>query len=311
VAGPQAPTAAKTAWEQPVEVISLDLTGADAPADTDGQPPALGLKGGEALHSGMLRAWLLPGGQPTPLNDGAATAQGMAVVARAAGATAMLAGDLVRLDPTAPARSDPLTAGEGASLQDGLLAPLPPTEGPKAADGVAMGARHLATQDAAAMTGRAPAEATLPGAPGKDMAEHLAQRLGEAIAQRLISRLEQGNWQFRFVLNPKTMGEVQVNLHMHSGGLDGSFVSGQSATRELLNEGLQRLRETLNASGMNVASLDVGAGHSSRQGQQPMPTAVPQPLPGSRSQAAAAQPEPGPVRHRDSLGGEQGWDVLV
>ncbi len=311
VAGPQAPMNAKTGWEQPVEVISLDLTGADAPADPEGQPPALGLKGGEALHSGMLRAWLLPGGQPTPLNEGAAPTQGMAVVSRAAGATAMMAGDLARLDPSALARNDPLASGEGGSLQDGLLKPLLPTDGPKAAEGAVMAGRHTAIQDAAAMAGRAPAEAALPGGAGKDMAEHLAQRLGEAIAQRLMSRLEQGNWQFRFVLNPKTMGEVQVNLHMHSGGLDGSFVSSQSATRELLNEGLQRLRDTLNASGMNVASLDVGAGHSSRQGQQPMPNAVAQPLPGSRSQAAAAQPEPGPVRHRDSLGGEQGWDVLV
>jgi flagellar hook-length control protein FliK len=135
--------------------------------------------------------------------------------------------------------------------------------------------------------------------------------MGEAIAQRLMSRLEQGNWQFRFVLNPKNMGEVQVNLHMQAGGLDGSFVASQAATRDLLSDGLQRLRETLNAAGMNVASLDVGAGNSSRQGQQSMAAADPQPSNGFRAQTPGTQDGPVAARHRESLGGEQGWDVLV
>jgi hypothetical protein len=78
-----------------------------------------------------------------------------------------------------------------------------------------------------------------------------------------------------------------------------------------LSDGLQRLRDTLSAAGMNVASLDVGAGNSSRQGQQSMTAAVPQASNGSRAPTPGAQEGPAVARHRESLGGEQGWDVLV
>ncbi len=309
VTGPQAPAAPGTAREQPVEVISIDLTGADAPADADDKPPALASKGADVLQSGMPRSWLLPGGQPSGQYEGVSLTQGMAVVTRSAEAKAMMAADMVRVDPAATA--DTATAQEGDGLTPGLLAPTTSVESLRGTDGAGLAGRPSPPQDAAAMPARPPADAVLSGMASKDTAEQLSQRLGEAISQRLMNRLEQGNWQFRFVLNPKSMGEVQVRLHMHAGGLEGSFVTSQASTRELLSEGLHRLRDTLSASGMNVANLDVGARDSSRQGQQPLPTAASQALPCSRGQAAVAQPEPAPVRHRNSLGGGQGWDVLV
>ncbi len=312
---PEAPEAAalgQTAWAQPVEVIALDLTAADAPTDANSLFPATVLKGQDAAaQAGILRSWLLPKDMATPMNDGASTAAGLAVVSRAAGAESMMAADLSRLDPAAMASGEPGLAQGGPTFQADLLSQPLQTDALSGREGLAVGGRSPALHDTAAMAARAPAEAALPAGSGQEMADKLAQKMGEAIAQRLMSRLEQGNWQFRFVLHPKMMGEVQVNLHMQGGGLEGSFVSSHASTRELLSDGLQRLRDTLNASGMNVASLDVGAGYSSRQGQQSMAAEVAQPLTGSRGQSGAAQEEPVLARHRGSFGGEQGWDVLV
>jgi flagellar hook-length control protein FliK len=223
----------------------------------------------------------------------------------------MMAGDLARLDPEATAGNNPVLELESPAFQADLLAQPSPTEALPGREGLAGVGRTLAAQDAAVTVARTPAEAALPAGSGQEMADKLAQKMGEAMAQRLMSRLEQGHWQFRFVLHPKMMGEVQVNLQMQGGGLEGSLVSSHASTRELLSDGLQRLRDTLSASGMNVASLDVGAGHSSRQGQQSMAAQVAQPSAGPRGPSGAAPEEPAVARHRGSFGGEQGWDVLV
>jgi len=144
----------------------------------------------------------------------------------------------------------------------------------------------------------------------RQLGEQLAQRMGEQIAQRVMNKLAQGEWQFKFVINPKNLGEIQVNLRMHAGGLDGAFIANQSSTREMLGESMNRLRDVLNGLGMNVASLDVGADHSSRQGRQSMasgqtaPALEPQGLPQSANETIAA-------RRTDLRGGDQGWDVLV
>jgi hypothetical protein len=308
-AEPNAP--GKTAWAQPVEVISLDLMAADAPVDPQGLPPGGLLKGLDGGQAGMLRSWLLPKDTAAPLSDAVSTSTGLAVVSRAVGATTIMAGDLARLDPATIAAAESAWGDDRSSVSAGLLPQLLQTEVTTGNEVLATASRSQALQEATAVAARAPAEATPPTESSQARADQLAQKMGEAIAQRLMSRLEQGNWQFRFVLNPKNMGEVQVNLHMQAGGLDGSFVASQAATRDLLSDGLQRLRETLNAAGMNVASLDVGAGNSSRQGQQSMAAADPQPSNGFRAQTPGTQDGPVAARHRESLGGEQGWDVLV
>lgn len=144
----------------------------------------------------------------------------------------------------------------------------------------------------------------------RQLGEQLAQRMGEQIAQRLANKLAQGEWQFKFVINPKNLGEIQVNLRMHAGSLDGTFMASQSATREMLGEGLQRLRDVLTGVGMNVASLDVGADHSSRQGRQAMTAGQTAPAFAQQGLQPSTQ-ESMAVRRTDMRGGDQGWDVLV
>lgn len=310
-AASEANAALKTTWAQPVEVISLDLMGSDTPVDPEGLTPVGLQKGLDGGQAGMVRAWLLPKDSAAPLNDAASTSSGLAVVSRAAGATTIMAADLARLDPAVMAAAESAPVEDGASFGARLLSQTIQAELPTGHEGLATAGRSPVVQDAPALFTRTPTETSPPTVSSQERADQLAQKMGEAIAQRLMSRLEQGNWQFRFVLNPKNMGEVQVNLHMQGSGLDGSFVASQAATRDLLNDGLQRLRDTLSAAGMNVASLDVGAGNSSRQGQQSMTAANPQSSQGSSAQTPGTQEGPAVARHRESLGGEQGWDVLV
>ncbi len=139
----------------------------------------------------------------------------------------------------------------------------------------------------------------------------LAQRLGEAVAQRVISQMEKGNWQVKLMLRPARLGEVEIDLKMRAGELDAAFRAANPVTRDLLNDGLPRLREVLTGAGMDIADLNVGSGLSQQAGGNPTPRAALQSQADRESDArdAAAQAAPAaPVRR---MGGGQGWDVTV
>ena len=125
---PEAAASGKTsAWAQPVEVISLDLMAADAPADPDTLPAAGLLKGLEAGQTGLPRTWLLARETATA-NDVGSSGSALAVVGRAAGAAALLAGNLARLDPAVKAANDTALADDAAALPSGdLLQALQPS----------------------------------------------------------------------------------------------------------------------------------------------------------------------------------------
>lgn len=98
-------------------------------------------------------------------------------------------------------------------------------------------------------------ETALDGSPEK--IKVLAERLGQAIGERLVSAMERGQWQLKLMLKPAHLGHVEVEMRMRSGELDASFMASQAATRELLREGMGRLKATLSNLGMDVASMQV------------------------------------------------------
>ncbi len=141
--------------------------------------------------------------------------------------------------------------------------------------------------------------------------QELSQRLGEALAQRLIAQVERGNWEIRLLLRPARLGEVEIDLSLRSGALDAAFRATNPVTRDLLNDGLPRLREVLADAGMDIAGLNVGSGRSQQTGGNPTPRHARAPLGDEgedRSVTAAAAPASTP-RLRGA--GESGWDVLV
>ncbi|MDH4376792.1 MAG: flagellar hook-length control protein FliK [Ramlibacter sp.] len=142
----------------------------------------------------------------------------------------------------------------------------------------------------------------------------LAQRLGEAVGQRVLGQIASGTWSMKLLLKPSTLGEVEVDLRMRAGELDAAFRAFNPMTRELLADGLPRLREVLSGAGMDIAALHVGQGSSQSAGGNPTPQ---QSLPGGRREEAGSKPLSGtdalasPAATSVRRASSANWDVLV
>jgi hypothetical protein len=137
----------------------------------------------------------------------------------------------------------------------------------------------------------------------------LALRIGEMLAQRLVAQAQRGQWQLRFALNPQNLGRVEIDMQMRGGELEATLGALNPATRELLQDALPRLREMLQQSGMDVASLNIGSGGAFKNGGQPTPPKGDADLRdgspgGEHSQADAATP-------KGRVQGADGWDIWV
>jgi len=143
--------------------------------------------------------------------------------------------------------------------------------------------------------------------------QELADRVGKAIGERLKSEFDRGQWQLRLLLQPGRLGEVEIDMRLGQGGLEAQFVSAQASTRDLLQDSLTRLRETLQQLGMNVASLQVGGEAARQRGGDPTP--------GHRNGRPESGRPTGPQASSqdlttDKIGspgrtGHNGWDVVV
>ena len=122
----------------------------------------------------------------------------------------------------------------------------------------------------------------------------LARQLGEAMASRLQQQIGRGQWQLQLTLRPASLGRVDVDLAMRRGELEATFAANSAGTRELLVESFPRLREALQQSGTQVASLDVQGESRGESDRKP----TPQPLAAGRassdesSQGAAGNTHP-------------------
>jgi hypothetical protein len=87
--------------------------------------------------------------------------------------------------------------------------------------------------------------------------QQVADRLGRAVAEKLMAQIERGEWKMQLRLQPESLGRIDVALEMHSGGLDALFSAENGATRDLIAQGSGKLRDALTQSGMAVASVFV------------------------------------------------------
>lgn len=101
--------------------------------------------------------------------------------------------------------------------------------------------------------------------------QNLADKMGQAVGQRILSEMERGQWHLKLSLRPATLGHIEVEMKMRSGEFDAVFTAPNAVTRELLQEGLGKLKETLNQMGMNFAHINVGDGKSGKNGENPTP----------------------------------------
>lgn len=86
----------------------------------------------------------------------------------------------------------------------------------------------------------------------------LSRQLADALGKRLTAQIQQGSWRVEMDLHPKTLGRIEVQLEMKNGEIEARFLTANAATRDLINEGMPRLREAFQEHGTETAYVDVG-----------------------------------------------------
>ncbi len=156
------------------------------------------------------------------------------------------------------------------------------------------------------------ADPTLPNAGNVQRSENiqnLAEKMGQAVGQRILSEIEKGQWHLKLSLRPATLGHIEVEIRMRSGEMDAVFTAPQAVTRELLQDGMSKLKDTLNQMGMDVASMQVGDGQTQKRGGESTPrqTGKITTTDVDESKSTASQSASLPRMKM----GLDGWDVLV
>jgi hypothetical protein len=139
--------------------------------------------------------------------------------------------------------------------------------------------------------------------------QNLADKMGQAVGQRILSEMEKGQWHLKLQLRPATLGHIEVEMRMRSGEFDAVFTAPNATTRDLLQDGMGKLRETLAQMGMDVANIHVGNGQTGQSGGDSTP-GTPK---GKTAQVEASAPDssaeiPRAPRVKDP---RDGLDVLV
>ena len=87
--------------------------------------------------------------------------------------------------------------------------------------------------------------------------EPLTKKMSEMLGQRIIAQIAKGAWRVEMELYPRSLGRVEIQLEMVNGHLEANFHTNQALTREILNEGISRLKDSLHEFGMESASVSV------------------------------------------------------
>lgn len=139
----------------------------------------------------------------------------------------------------------------------------------------------------------------------QDQSSQMSKILSEALGQRIIAQLARGEWRVEMQLHPASLGRIEVHLEMKNGELEANFYTANQTTKELINEGLPRLRHALEQQGMETAHRGLeqgnqGKSNGSSTGQN-----------NSREPYAEAQSaETAPDRPTDTVT-DDGLDILI
>jgi flagellar hook-length control protein FliK len=101
--------------------------------------------------------------------------------------------------------------------------------------------------------------------------QDLADKLGKAMGERLQDQIERGEWKLQLKLNPAHLGKIDVELDMNATGLDAVFKTDNQLTRELIAQGMGKLKDSLAQSGMTVANVWVNSENQQKSGGNSTP----------------------------------------
>lgn len=154
-----------------------------------------------------------------------------------------------------------------------------------------------------------PTAADAGSAQRSEKVHELAEKMGQAVGKRILSEMEKGQWHLKLSLRPATLGHIEVEMRMRSGELDAVFTANQALTRELLQDGMSKLKDTLNQMGMDVASMQVGDGQTQKRGGESTPGQMSKSTNTENGDSKSTQAQPISVPRMKM--GQDGWDVLV
>ena len=158
-------------------------------------------------------------------------------------------------------------------------------------------------------TGLARAETFTPSSLEPDQLQQLSEKMADAVGERMLRELERGHWSMRLMLKPAHLGHIEVEMRLRGGELDATFAAPLAVTRDLLQDGLNRLRESLAQAGMDVANLHVKTGQNRQNGGDSTPG---QPKFANNNKGSSApEAAPASVESRPRPGRLDGWDILV
>ena len=136
----------------------------------------------------------------------------------------------------------------------------------------------------------------------------LAEKLGQALSERLQNQIEQGQWKMELRLKPAHLGKISIELDMNSAGLDAVFKTDNPLTRDLIAQGTQRLRDNLAQAGMTVANVWVNSNNQQSTGGNSTPRQMSTPhFPAQVESVDAIEAKKAPNIAKSS----DGWDELV
>ena len=138
--------------------------------------------------------------------------------------------------------------------------------------------------------------------------QDLADKLGKAMGERLQEQLEKGEWKLQLKLNPAHLGKIDVELDMSAAGLDAIFKTDNQLTRELIAQGMNKLKDSLAQSGMTVANVWVNSENQKGSGGNSTPrenTGSDSSVNAPVTEVTAAEPRIKELRSSDA------WDTLA
>jgi flagellar hook-length control protein FliK len=97
---------------------------------------------------------------------------------------------------------------------------------------------------------------------GGDSLRSFQERVVPEMVRQIGIILKEGNTgEIRLVLRPEHLGQVRVRLSLGESSLEGRIVVENNSVKELLEAGLDSLKNALRQEGFQTASLDVSVGN--------------------------------------------------
>ena len=103
----------------------------------------------------------------------------------------------------------------------------------------------------------------------RDQYSELSRRLSEALGQRISAQVARGEWRVEMELHPRSLGRIEIQLEMKNGDLEANFYTANSATKDLINDSLPRLRLALEQYGMESAYKGLEQGNNGKSDGNP------------------------------------------